>query len=404
MTLERDPRTHIVLSWLREDAHENAERMLLRALDEVDTTPQRRSSGPARRSDRMNTYAKLIAAAAAVLVVAVVGYQFLPERSGVGAPTTTPSPSPTLLARGHFSNHGAAIELDATGAGFTATGVMTLSDEGGRFSVDLQCTRTTPGGLVVIGGITTESTHSYAPKGTRAAIVLQPGSPVRAYPHFENPDPPAATCLTFLGTVTDAGGVGYLEPIDGTLELGASPSPSPVALVETEGDPVPTYPNAVWSRGLDETFTSAIYGISLRYPSGWTVRRATQPWTDVSLTADSPAADVIFDSLSADSFIIVASQPRALHPADWGGPSSARLRGPGVCDGGGGGRFEVDGANAFDLQCERGGTVDVWTATRGYVIIASASAPEGRALFNAVLPTVDLRPEDAVDAKPSELP
>ena len=51
----------------------------------------------------MNTYAKLIAAAAAVLVVAVVGYQFLPGNAGVGGqPTVAPSPSPTLLARGTF--------------------------------------------------------------------------------------------------------------------------------------------------------------------------------------------------------------------------------------------------------------------------------------------------------------
>ena len=50
MTTERDPRTRTVLSWLREDAHENAERVLLRALDEVDTTPQRRSRWPAWRS------------------------------------------------------------------------------------------------------------------------------------------------------------------------------------------------------------------------------------------------------------------------------------------------------------------------------------------------------------------
>ena len=71
MTTEHDPRTRIVLSWLREDAHENPEHMLLRALDEVDATPQRRSWWPAWRSNRMNTYAKLIVAAAAVLVVAV---------------------------------------------------------------------------------------------------------------------------------------------------------------------------------------------------------------------------------------------------------------------------------------------------------------------------------------------
>ena len=41
MTTEGDPRTRIVMSWLREDAHEDAERVLLRALDEVDATSQR---------------------------------------------------------------------------------------------------------------------------------------------------------------------------------------------------------------------------------------------------------------------------------------------------------------------------------------------------------------------------
>ena len=47
----------------------------------------------------MNTYAKLIAAAAAVVLVAVIGYQFLPRSGGVGGqPTIPPSPSPTLLA------------------------------------------------------------------------------------------------------------------------------------------------------------------------------------------------------------------------------------------------------------------------------------------------------------------
>jgi hypothetical protein len=33
MTTEGDPRTHIVLSWLRTDAHEDAEGVLRRALD-----------------------------------------------------------------------------------------------------------------------------------------------------------------------------------------------------------------------------------------------------------------------------------------------------------------------------------------------------------------------------------
>jgi hypothetical protein len=87
MTTERDPRTRIVLSWLHEDAHEDAERVLLRALDEVDATSQHRRSWPVRWLTDMNAFAKLAIAAAAVVVIAVAGIQFLP-RSGtsVGHP------------------------------------------------------------------------------------------------------------------------------------------------------------------------------------------------------------------------------------------------------------------------------------------------------------------------------
>jgi hypothetical protein len=105
MTTERDARTHIVLSWLREDAHENAEHVLLRALDEVDTTPQRRSWWPARRPSDMNTFAKVLIATAAVVAVAVVGINLLPgSQTGAGgspppasptAPPPSPSPTPT---------------------------------------------------------------------------------------------------------------------------------------------------------------------------------------------------------------------------------------------------------------------------------------------------------------------
>ena len=94
MTTERDSRTRIVLSWLREDAHEDAERLLLRALDEVDTTPQRGRSWPARRSADMSSIAKLAIAAAAVVVVAFAGFQLLPREGGPGAQPTAP-PSPT---------------------------------------------------------------------------------------------------------------------------------------------------------------------------------------------------------------------------------------------------------------------------------------------------------------------
>jgi hypothetical protein len=94
MTTERDPRTRIVLSWLHEDAHEDAERVLLRALDEVDATAQHRRSWPVRWLTDMNAFAKLAIAAAAVVVIAVAGIQFLP-RSGTSGGPPSPTPSPT---------------------------------------------------------------------------------------------------------------------------------------------------------------------------------------------------------------------------------------------------------------------------------------------------------------------
>lgn len=102
MTTERDPRTRIVQSWLREDAHENAERVLLRALDEVDTTPQRRSFWAARRFVSMNNQIRftVAAAAAAVVALAIAMTRLVPapdagNNSGPPSATATPAVSVT---------------------------------------------------------------------------------------------------------------------------------------------------------------------------------------------------------------------------------------------------------------------------------------------------------------------
>ena len=217
MSQERDV-TRLVRSWIREDQHESADRILGVVLDRLDTTPQRRS-WPAWRSNLMNTYVKLIAAAAAVLVVAVAGYQLLPRSSGVGGePTIAPSPSPSLLARGTFlvPDDNATV-LDATGDGANVTGTMTVFEEG-DIAVDLECTRTTEGGLILIAGTVSESANDAFPEGSRFAIILQRGSPVRASFMFGE-TLPGATCLNFLEGPIDAEVGSGLRPIEGTIEL-----------------------------------------------------------------------------------------------------------------------------------------------------------------------------------------
>ncbi len=100
MSTDRDT-TRIVRSWLQTDEHESADRILDEVLAAVDTTPQRRSWWPARRSSTdMNTYAKFAIAAAAVLVVAIVGFNLMPTNGPpiggvVPTPTATPTATPT---------------------------------------------------------------------------------------------------------------------------------------------------------------------------------------------------------------------------------------------------------------------------------------------------------------------
>ena len=225
MSTDRET-TRIVRSWLDEGATRLPDRVLDAVLDQVPATRQRRSGWSAWRSFQMNTYAKLAAGAAAVLVLAFVGYQFLPGNGGIGGkPTIAPSPSPALLARGSFTalvGGGYTVDLDATGGAPSVTGSMTVANgTNGRYTVDLECTRTIDG-LLWIGGDVTESTNSDAPAGTRAAIVLKRGSPVQAIFAWQMNDPRSASCQSFFDNIIASTGdiEAGMEPITGTLELG----------------------------------------------------------------------------------------------------------------------------------------------------------------------------------------
>lgn len=100
MSTDQDT-ARIVRSWLRTDEHESADRILGDVLALLDATPQHRPWA-VRRIAPMNPLAKLIAATAAVVVVAVVGVNLLGNGiTGPGGFTpkpSAPSPSPSVSA------------------------------------------------------------------------------------------------------------------------------------------------------------------------------------------------------------------------------------------------------------------------------------------------------------------
>jgi hypothetical protein len=97
MSTDRDT-TRIVRSWLEEGATALPDRVLDAVLDQLPTTPQRRSLWPARRFSDMNALARFAVAAAAVVAVALVGITLLPKQGGVAAPTRSASPIPSPIS------------------------------------------------------------------------------------------------------------------------------------------------------------------------------------------------------------------------------------------------------------------------------------------------------------------
>jgi hypothetical protein len=89
--------TGIVRSWLHEDEHENADRVLDLVLDQLDTTPQRRPGWLARRFPPMNTTVRIALATAAVVIAALLGVRFLGNPINIGTPSQTATPTPKPL-------------------------------------------------------------------------------------------------------------------------------------------------------------------------------------------------------------------------------------------------------------------------------------------------------------------
>lgn len=97
MTASRDTE-RLIRAFLDEGVTELPERAYHAVRSDIERTHQRVVIGPWRTPD-MNTFAKFAMAAAAVLVVALVGYNLLPSDPGRGgAASVAPSPSSSVTA------------------------------------------------------------------------------------------------------------------------------------------------------------------------------------------------------------------------------------------------------------------------------------------------------------------
>ena len=186
------------------------------------------------------------------------------------------------------------------------------------------------------------------------------------------------------GTGSNVGGPG------GTPSPSPSPSPSPAASA-SPGPSVSPLP------ALTETFTSAMHGISVSYPSGWKLQPATEPWISGVVQGASPFADVIYEKESDSPFIAVASQPLAGKTLDsWATDYLAQLNCVPTEP------VTVDGASGVLSDCQEGPHALVSVGGRGYLIwLYRVDDPDW---FSEILATVQLHPEDALDAAPSTSP
>jgi hypothetical protein len=192
MSTDRET-TRLVRSWLEEGITRLPDRVLDAVLDQVPATPQRRAWWPARRFSDMNTYARFAIAAAAVLVVAVVGINLLPQSGGdVGGPPTvspssTPGPSPTASS----SPFGVAFPPD----GDLAAGKYSMTRNGIRLSVTLPTSGWESG-----DGVFLNKRVGIGPEG--ASLLFWDANPVGVFadPCAEKKAPPAGASVAELAS------------------------------------------------------------------------------------------------------------------------------------------------------------------------------------------------------------
>ena len=202
--------------------------------------------------------------------------------------------------------------------------------------------------------------------------------------------------LSFLGPASPSGVGG---------PSAASPSPSPSATPSPSQSASTAAPPA-----LTETFRSSRYGFTISYPTGWVARPATHPWTTNIPDFMSTEGDIIYDPvLEGNLWIVVASKPLAgKSGTQWANDLPDMVAGLDQC----GLHLEpitIDGS--VGQLCSESSAAAVAAGDRGYIVLLYVSGDDpavaavyDREYFAAILATLQLTPEEAVDAPASASP
>ena len=201
--------------------------------------------------------------------------------------------------------------------------------------------------------------------------------------------------------------VGYwqLAPKQGSSGGTVTPPPTLAATTAPTASPAPS--GAYMPPALTETFTSAIHGLSVSYPTGWSAQAATEPWTDADPPQfGDPDGDMLSDPGRDDGhlFIAIASQPLGATSFDEWLTDYLAVEGCTRT-----GAILISGADlATDTSCD---FVLASSDGRAYAITLYVSNDDvdlrsfdSATWFDEVLATVELHPEDAVDEAPTASP
>jgi len=220
MTIDRDI-TRIVRSWLQVDEHESADRVVDNVLALLEATPQRRSWWLTRRFAQMNNSAKFAIAAAAVVVISIVGFNLLPRSSSNvgGGPGVSASPSPSASPSTAASpSSSPAIAFPA--AGPLPVGRHTFTEDGIVFSLALSTTGWSSSGLNCPQGCTTNAGWIDRGNGqtpTSAWLPIWAVDGVFTDPCTQKAAPAATTVAELASAVTHIPGTTATAPKDVTV-------------------------------------------------------------------------------------------------------------------------------------------------------------------------------------------